>query len=1471
MQNKSFLEKFNKFEPSQDQYLILNSIEDYSLKLSREERIIEARIQLPSLVNKSKLYEIERDIAAAYELRYVKLLPQYPSELLTYDYIPQILVETETVGIVAKGFFGDYTYTFNGEKLDIVIPFTQSGVLLLQNAETPRVIENIIFSEFGRRVSVSISHSKEDDGGYSDYMKRELEALDKHLMNAQVQYDRYQAQRGHENDTASAPKEDDKPKLPRIQSVYSETVSPIVENGICTIGNSKFDISEPKYVIGEPFEIIPTAISYLSKPIRNVVLLGQVFGVSKDTNRAGDKINLLFYLTDGNSSIEIKKFGIDLDAAGEYTDVIKDGAVLAIKGSARYEVKKDKRDDDLTFHFDSIAEIIKIERSDKAEKKRVELHLHTQMSTMDAVIPPDVAVKTAKKWGHPAIAITDHGNVQGFPEAMLAAEKVGMKVIYGMEAYFVNDTAGACKGKYKGISFFDDIIVFDIETTGLSVEECKIIEIGAVKIHNAEIVDSFNMFVNPGCEIPANITELTSITNEMVKDAPPIDVVLPQFFEFIGGQNKMLMAHNADFDTKFIRRAARDLNMPFDNPYTDTVAISRFLNSDISNHKLDTIAKYYKLEDFHHHRACDDAEILARIFFCMIERLDKFEITDFEGLNKEMSTQSDPLKLNSYHQIILVKNKVGLKNLYKLISYSYLDYYRRHPRIPKSVLEKHREGLIIGSACEAGELFRAVIDGKPESELEEIVNFYDYLEIQPISNNMFMIESGKASGEEDLRNYNRKIYELGKKYNKPVVATCDAHFLNDEDSIYRKILLSGMKFSDADSESHLYLRTTDEMLEEFSYLGEDAAYEVVVENTNMINDMIEEVRPIPKGSYTPHMDGAEEELQNLCWTKAKKMYGDPLPEIVEKRLDKELTSIIKNGFAVLYMIAQKLVFFSEQNGYLVGSRGSVGSSVVAHMSGISEVNPLPPHYYCPECQYNEFITDGSVGSGFDLPDKNCPKCGTFLKADGHDIPFETFLGFYGDKSPDIDLNFSGDVQGKVHKYTEELFGAENVFRAGTLGTLADKTAYGFIMKYFEAKGVSISRAEMNRLVMNCVGVKRTTGQHPGGIIVVPSEYDVYDFTPVQHPADDPKSDIVTTHFAFSYLHDTILKLDELGHDIPTKYKWLEKFSNTSVMDVKMNDRSVYELFLSTKPLGISPEDIDCNIGTYGLPEFGTKFVIGMVEEAKPSTFSDLLSISGLSHGTDVWLGNAQELIKDGTCTISTVIGCRDNIMNDLIRYGVENATSFKIMESVRKGKGLTPEWEETMRASGVPDWYIGSCKKIKYMFPKAHAAAYVMSAIRLGWYKVHMPVAFYCAMLTVAPGGFDAEIVSGGKSAVVRKMKEIEKMGRDATQKDQAMVSTLQLVNECLARGIKFLPISLEKSDATAFLPENGGIRMPFNSIGGLGENAALKIIEARNESPFFSVEDLQIRAKLSKSVVDILRTNGALDNLSETDQLSMF
>ena len=1461
---KSFLQIFERYKANERYAKILEGAQNIKIQADKVNRMLNASVDFSTLVLKDDLYEIERGIAQAYELNMVKIMPHYPSELFDSDYIPELIKETESVGIVAKGFFTKYRYKLEEMTLTIEIPFTKDGVHLLQDARTPAVMQAIIFSEFSLNIKVNIIHTNDED----------FLASNNSLEQMLEEYDRRMADqiRSYGANTAATISNDTPEMLPRKTTLFEENAHADTVDGVCTIGNTKFDISNPEFVIGDPFVISPISIAEITSPQRNIVIVGSVFDYTQEPSRSGERMNISFSVTDQTSSVEVKCF-VPIDEAGEVSSNISNGAVIAMKGYVKKELRRDKTEGtDFQFYFSSVAKIKRFKREDNAPVKRVELHLHTNMSHMDALIPPDVAVKQAKAWGHPAVAITDHGTVQGYQDAMLASEKIGQKVIYGCEAYFVNDTAGALYGIYNE-DFDAETVVFDIETTGLSVQNCRITEIGAVKIKNSEVIERFNTFVDPEMPIPEDIVELTGITDEMVAGAPKIKEALTSFFDFIGGGKVLLVAHNANFDTGFIRYAAEKCGMDFTNPYLDTVALSRYINPTLKKHKLDVLAEHYHLGDFNHHRACDDAEMLAMIYFKMIKSMKEQDIKSFEQLKRDMSANSNPLSLKPYHQIILVKNKEGLKNLYKLISYGFLKYYRRHPRIPKTELEKHREGLIIGSACEAGELFTAILENKPEADIEEIVNFYDYLEIQPISNNRFLIAEEKAKDDEDLRNFNRRIVELGEKYNKPVVATCDAHFLNDEDELYRKILLAGQKFKDYDKDSHIYYRTTEEMLEEFSYLGEEKAYEVVVTNTNLINDMIEsDIRPFPKGTFTPAMDGAEEDLTRICYERAKSMYGDPLPELVANRLDKELTSIIKNGFAVLYMIAQKLVWYSESQGYLVGSRGSVGSSFVASMAGISEVNPLPPHYWCPNCQYNDFSNPDKVGSGFDLPDKTCPKCGTKLNADGHHIPFETFLGFYGDKSPDIDLNFSGEVQGKVHKYTEELFGAENVFRAGTIGTLADKTAYGYVMKYLEEKGISLPRAEVNRIVSNCVGVKRSTGQHPGGIVVVPKEYEIYDFCPVQHPADDPNSDIVTTHFTFEYLHDTLLKLDELGHDIPTKYKYLEKYSgNTSVMDVPMNDKSVYELFLSTKPLGVTPEDIGSPVGTYGLPEFGTKFVIGMIEEAKPKSFADLLQISGLSHGTDVWLGNAQELIKDGICDISHVIGCRDNIMNDLIAYGVEKSHAFKIMESVRKGKGLTPEWEEEMTAAGVPDWYIGSCKKIKYMFPKAHAAAYVMSAIRLGWYKVHIPIAFYCAMFTVAPGGFDAAIVMGGRGKVMATIQEIEKLGKEATPKEQQSIPTLHLVNEAMARGIKFLPINIIKSESSAFVPENGAIRMPFSALSGLGENAAANIVAAREEEPFFSVEDLQIRAKLTKSVIEVLRANRVLEGLDETDQLSFF
>ena len=1488
--SKTLLEWLKRYHPEGEFKSLLLSANSDSIRLrvDKELRVMEIRAAFPQYIDKRTLYTMEAEICRAYDLSYMRLFPSFPSECFSEAVIPDLLLELEREGIIAKGFFSHSAYRLEGDRLSLEIPFVQSGVDLVCNANTPKVLEKIIEEEFGLRIGVTVRQINDFDPSDSyRALQTQFDEMEREAAKVEREYVANPPAAASVGDyrISAAPETKEDEMLPRAQSIYDMNPTPVFGgDGTCRIGHSTFDLSGAEYVYGSPFEITPTPIASLKEGQTNVVILGEVFNYTEEESRGGDKFDVAFDIFDGHASVEYRDFGLEPEKAKELKELLGSGAVVALRGHAKRIRRKNRPDDpDLTFLFKDIAKISKIRRVDRAEKKRVELHLHTTMSTMDALIPPDAAIKTAVKWGHSAVAITDHGNVQAFPDAMLTLEKLqkenpdlNFKILYGLESYFVNDTASAITGRFDP-SFDAECVVFDIETTGLSVQNCAITEIGAVKIKAGKILDRFNTFVNPERPIPEDIVSLTGITDEMVKDAPKVADALRAFFGFIGNpavaEGKpypLLIAHNANFDIGFIRYYAERSGLPFANPYLDTVLLSKHINPELNTHKLDVVAEYYKLGEFHHHRACDDAEMLANIYFCMLDKMQKMELRDLDALKREMTEKSDPLKLNSYHQILLVKNQTGLKNLYKLVSMSYLDYFRRNPRIPKTVLEKHREGLIVGSACESGELMRAILENRPENEIEEIVNFYDYLEIQPISNNRFLIAEGRIADEEGLRNLNRRIVELGERYGKPVCATCDAHFLNREDELYRKILLAGMKFKDYNREVELYFRTTEEMLEEFSYLGAEKAYEVVVTNTNRIADMIEPIRPIPKGSYAPEMEGAEQELQEMCWKRARDMYGDPLPEIVSKRLEKELTSIINNGFAVLYLIAQRLVHFSEEQGYLVGSRGSVGSSFVATMAGISEVNPLPPHYDCPKCKHSEFFTGGEVGSGFDLPDKNCPVCGTKYRADGHDIMFETFLGFYGDKSPDIDLNFSGDVQGRVHKYTEDLFGEGHVFRAGTLGTLADKTAYGYVAKYVEQLGISLPRAEMNRLVMNCVGVKKTTGQHPGGIIVVPQKYDVYDFTPIQHPADDPNSDIITTHFAFSYLHDTILKLDELGHDIPTKYKWLENFTNTSVLDVAMNDSSVYELLESTRPLGVEPNDIDCQIGTFGLPELGTNFVQQVLIDAKPHNFADLLQISGLTHGTNVWLGNAQDLIKEGTCDISRVIGTRDGIMIDLIRYGLENSHAFKIMEAVRKGKGLAPEWEAEMREHGVPEWYISSCKKIKYLFPKAHAAAYVISAIRLAWYKVHKPVEFYCTMFTVAPNGFDATVARAGKQAVVNLMKDIRQRGKEASPKELASISTLQLMNEAMARGVRFLPVDLTKSHSYAFLPENGAIRMPFSALPGLGETAAENIIHAREEEPFFSVEDLQIRASLSKSVIDILRTGGVLDEINETDQLTM-
>ena len=1459
---------FSKYSQSADERSILDMADNVRTKIDRDKRIVEINCEFPQIIPKKDLYQIEESIRAAYELNFVRLIPRYPGELFTKSYMREVMYELQRVGAVSRGFFNEYDCRISGDHIEIEISFNNGGVELLYSAKTNEIISNIIYSEFGRRFSVDIKQDSSCDVG-DGFFAGQLAELEKQARSAQVELAHQRAFR-HENDEQTVVEETPDKDFERIATLSAKDVVCEQSENNFHIGGKYFDVSSPEFIIGDEFQIVdPTPIRNIDGPRKNIVVLGEVFGIESKETRRGDKLILTFAVTDKDSSIYIKLVSTK-EELEPYLTNIKEGMTIAIYGYS----KIDTFDKEPVLYPNAVAKIKQKYRMDNAPEKRVELHCHTQMSSMDAIIPPKELVRRAHDWGHKAVAITDHGNVQAFPLAMDEAEKIGMKVIYGIENYFVDDTARVLYGdnleNFLQTDFDAEYCVFDIETTGLSPQSCKITEIGAVIVKKGEVVDKFDTFTDPEVQIPENITKLTSITDEMVAGAPKNADAVREFLKFAG--NRILVAHNASFDTSFIRKVAQDNQIEFTVPYMDTVALSRYANPELKNHKLDTIAEYFNLGDFHHHRACDDAEMLGMILIKLFDKIKNEGASNLAEMQNLMSEHSDPLKLKPYHQIILVKNLAGMKNLYKIISKSYLNYYKKVPRTPKSLITEHREGLIIGSACEAGELYQAILTNKTQNEIEEIANYYDYLEIQPLCNNQFMLDKEIVNSKEELMEINRKICELGKKLGKPVVATCDAHFFDEDDEITRKILLAGQKFADADRDVHLFFRTTDEMLKEFEYLGEEAAREVVITNTNLIADMIEDPRPIPKGTYTPNLEGSEEELQRRCWTRAKELYGDPLPEIVSTRLDKELTSIIKHGFAVLYMIAQKLVQYSEEQGYLVGSRGSVGSSFVASMSGISEVNPLPPHYYCKKCKYSEFITDGSVGSGFDLPDKKCPVCGEQLTGDGHDIPFETFLGFYGDKSPDIDLNFSGEVQGKVHKYTEQLFGSENVFRAGTLGTLAAKTAYGYVIKYLEDRQKKLNKAEIDRLVNTCVGIKRTTGQHPGGIIVVPREYEVYDFTPVQHPADDPGSNIITTHFAFTYLHDTILKLDELGHDMPTKYKWLEKYTNTSVMDVKMNDRSVYELFESPKPLGVTPDDIGCPLGTLGLPEMGTRFIQSVLVDAKPKNFADLLQISGLTHGTDVWLGNAQDLIKEGICDISQVIGTRDGIMLVLIQqYHLENAIAFKIMEDVRKGKGLKPEYEATMIEHGVPDWYIKSCKKIKYMFPKAHAAAYVMSAIRLGWYKIYYPLEFYAAFLTVAPGGFDAEIASRGIPGINAMCDEVRKKGNDATQKEKEMVDTFQLVREMLARGYKFLPVDLFRSDAFAFKPENGKVRMPFSALGGLGDKAAEKIVSVRENETFLSIEDLAMKAGLSKAVIEILRGAGALNGMSETNQLTLF
>ena len=1202
-----------------------------------------------------------------------------------------------------------------------------------------------------------------------------------------------------------------------------------------------------------------------------VMIDGEILATETRELKSG-KILAMFNLFDGSSTITCKVF-LEAEKSKAILKRMNSAKGVKVIGTAQF----DPFAKELGVIANAIVESNGIKREvrqDNSQEKRVELHMHTQMSQMDAMTSAEDLLKRAVKWGMKSIAITDHGVVQAFPEAHKYLEKAhpDLKVIYGVEAYLAPDTV-SCISFSKGQDLDATYCVLDLETTGLSFRTEKITEVGIMKVKNGEVIDEFSCFVNPEKPIPQKVVEVTNITDDMVKDAETIDKVFPKILEFVG--DSILVAHNADFDIGFLKYNASQLGYELNNTYLDTLRLAKSLFPDFKKYKLGFIADKLGIVVEVAHRALDDVDTTVKVFNIMISMLKEKGAKTWDDVDSLEIGKADYKSLPTYHAIILAKDYVGLKNLYKLVSYSHLNYFYKKPRILKSLYKKYSEGLILGSACEAGELYRAIVAGKTDEEIEEIANDYDYLEIQPIGNNMFMVRQGVVPDEEALRDINRKIVALGEKLDKPVVATCDVHFMDPEDEIYRRILQAGQGYDDCDEQAPIYLRTTEEMLKEFEYLGEEKAYEVVVTNTNKIADMCEKIKPISPEKCPPHIDGCETTIKEIAYNKAHELYGEQLPQIVEERLDKELTSIIKNGFSVMYIIAQKLVWKSNEDGYIVGSRGSVGSSFVANMTGITEVNSLPPHYRCPNCKYSDF-TDYGCLCGFDLPDKDCPKCGHKLVKDGIDIPFETFLGFNGDKEPDIDLNFSGEYQAKAHKYTEVIFGKGTTFKAGTVGTVADKTAYGYVKKYYEERGVPVNNAEVLRLAQGCTGIKRTTGQHPGGIIVVPKGREIYEFTPVQHPADDPNSDIITTHFDYHSIDQNLLKLDILGHDDPTMIRMLFDLTGKDPTKVPLDDKETMSIFSSTKALGVTPEQIHSEVGSYGIPEFGTKFVRGMLVDTRPTTFDELIRISGLSHGTDVWLGNAQTLIEEGTVTLQDAICCRDDIMIYLIKMGLEPNKAFKIMETVRKGKALKDpdKWEgfkSAMKEKDVPDWYVKSCEKIKYMFPKAHAAAYVTNAFRIAWFKVHEPKAYYTAYFTIRADEFDSDIMCHGEERVKNKMKEIDLAGNGATTKDKNMYAILELVMEMYERGINFLPIDLYKSHSTKFRIEEEGIRPPLNSIPGLGTVAAQGIEEAKKDGKFMSIDDLKIRSKVGKSVVELLEKAGCLKGMSQSNQMSLF
>lgn len=1530
--SKPFFEVFPTLKVDDELRRMFEGVEVSKVTTNSDRDFIKVHLCCRHLLRKKCVYEIERRLkeqlfGRSYIQVEVKerydLSEQYTPENLMDEYFDSFLLELDRRSVVERSMLQNSSYEFEDENI-LCLTLRDSIVAQGKKEAITTYLTEVFRHRFCRPIEIKVQYDKPKESAlkYNDVkLKQEVEEILKN--NAAIQKEQAAGEeyppKEKENIGAGASGQNaDSQKAGILKGASgdaSKEGTSRKSGGRAPQSDKSFggakrfskgpqrggwgkSSDDPNLVYGRDFDDDPIELSQVVGEMGEITFRGKV--ISFDTREIrNEKTIVIFSVTDFTDTITIKLF-MQNDRLPDILSEVKPGAFLKIKGVTNI----DKFDGELV--ISSVAGIRKISdftesRKDTAPKKRVELHCHTKMSDMDGVTEVKDLLKRAHDWGHKALAITDHGVVQSFPDANHYIESLDkddpFKVIYGVEGYLVDDLTDVAVNE-KGQSLNGTYVVFDLETTGFSPVKDKIIEIGAVKVEKGKITEKFSSFVNPKVPIPFQITQLTSITDEMVLEAPDIETVLPDFLAFIG--DAALVAHNASFDVGFIEQNCRYQDIMPDFTYVDTVAMARILLPTLSKYKLNVVANALHISLENHHRAVDDAGATAEIFVKFIEMLREQGITDLMKLNQFGSNNADAVrKLPTYHVIILAKNEVGRVNLYTLVSKSHLEYYARRPRIPKSELSRYREGLIVGSACEAGELYQALLNEKSEERIAKIVNFYDYLEIQPLGNNRFMIDSEKITkvqNEEDLKELNRKIVELGERFNKPVVGTCDVHFMDPGDEVYRRIIMAGKGFGDADKQSPLFLRTTDEMLEEFEYLGSAKAREVVIDNPCRIADMVERITPVRPDKCPPVIPDSDKLLREICYQKAHSMYGKDLPPVVTERLERELNSIISNGFAVMYIIAQKLVWKSNEDGYLVGSRGSVGSSFVATMAGITEVNPLSPHYYCKKCHYSDFDSEEvrkyAGGCGWDMPDKPCPVCGEPLMKDGFDIPFETFLGFKGNKEPDIDLNFSGDYQSLAHKYTEVIFGAGQTYRAGTIGTLADKTAFGYVKNYFIERGQGKRKCEIDRIVLGCTGIRRSTGQHPGGIIVLPLGEEINTFTPVQHPANDMNTDIVTTHFDYHSIDHNLLKLDILGHDDPTMIKTLEEYISSPAMEneynetdnkfvatkIPLDDKGVISLFHDTSALGITPDDIGgCPVGCLGIPEFGTDFVIQMVVDTKPQTLSDLIRISGLSHGTDVWLNNAQELIRSGKATISTAICTRDDIMTYLINKGMDSEQSFTIMERVRKGavaKGKCKEWpqfKEDMKAHDVPDWYVWSCEKIKYMFPKAHAAAYVMMAYRIAYCKINYPLAYYGAYFGIRADAFSYELMCQGKENLNRHIDDYNRRSSTLSKKEQDTMKDMRLVQEMYARGYEFEPMDIYQAKASKFLIVNGKLMPPLVSIEGMGDKAAEAVEEASKDGPYLSLDDFRQRTKASKTVIDYMVSLGILKGLPESNQLSLF